>query len=248
MAKDPIDTSSWPTMASVQCGGDGCDQWILVDRTPGIEFTGTGRCTGCLHARIGMPAVTTVDPPAHWFREHNPLPPDPVYPPSVDPPAGVRLGDPDVSAACTGNPRTGRLDHGPLYPISLYSLDPADVAVAFGVHDHLWHRPRGWLIGGPGGADGDVCNPCGGGNKDKSRMEQPRHDLCLRGNPRGGWGRNCPCTHDRPYMRGIKPDQADGAPAVQTVRDRLAATRPEPTPPPVATAFYLFDPEEDPDA
>jgi hypothetical protein len=193
------------------------------------------------------PMPGTVPPPDHWFTAHNPPPAPAVYPPSINPPTGIRVSDPNVRALC--------LDHPEPVDLHLMSLDPDDIRLAYLLHDRLWHNPHGWLIGGPGGADGDVCNPCGGGARDKTPLVTvgpdgeeftgPRHDLCLRGKTRGR-GRDCPCQHDREYMRGLKPSTA-----VDRLRaDTQRATQPDPTPPPVIdppTAGYLFDPE-DPDA
>lgn len=247
MADQPIDTSARPSMTSVQCGGPDCGQWIVVDRA----YDGVGYCSGCLHAKLGGTDHPRVDPPPEWFSEHNPPPPFAVYPPGADI-AGVRIGDPDVAGRCLAHP----LDD-PAGDLHLMTLGPADITVAFAVHDHLWHRRDGWLIGGPGGADGDICNPCGGGGRDKAPLTTtlpggevytgPRHDLCLRGDPRGGWGRNCPCTHDRPHMRGVKPGVRDAAAQVAEIQQRVADShRRAPALPdiPIPTANYLFTIEE----
>lgn len=233
MAREPIDTSSRPSMRSVECGGE-CGEWIVID----AAFTGKGYCSKCLTQQVGMAATgTAVAAPPQWFSRNNPPPPPPVYPPGA-PIAGIRVGDPDVAGYC--------LAHDPPISIHLMTLDPYDIRLAYEMHDIMFHRPTRWLIGGPGGATGDICNPCGGGNKDKTKMEQPRHDLCLRGNPRGGWGRNCPCHHDRPWMRGIKPDTPD-RPVTPTPRP--PANEPVVSEPPTIITGYLFDPEEeDPDA
>ena len=227
MADEPIDTSSRPSMTSVPCA-DECGSWIVVDRA----FTGKGYCSNCLIARIGTTAGAVIAPPPQWSSKNNPPPPPAVYPPGADI-AGIRVADPEVAGYC--------LAHDPPVSIHLMTLDSHDITLAYRMHDIMHHRPTRWLIGGPGGADGDVCNPCGGGNKDKTRMDQPRHDLCLRGNPRGGWGRNCPCRHDRPYMRGIKPEP-DGRAASPTPKPPTAG--PVVSDPPVIITGYLFDPEE----
>lgn len=233
MADQPIDTSSRPSMTSVPCA-DECGSWIVVDRA----FTGKGYCTPCLIARIGSVAGATIEAPPQWFSKNNPPPPPAVYPPGADI-AAIRVSDPDVAGYC--------LAHDPPVSIFLMSLDPYDISLAYRMHDILYHAPTRWLIGGPGGATGDICNPCGGGNKDKTPMEGgPRHDLCLRGNPRGGWGRNCPCQHDRPYMRGIKPETGDRPARPAPVKP--TAAEPVVSDPPVIITNYLFDPEEETDA
>jgi hypothetical protein len=257
MADKKIDCSAWPSMTSVQCGGGNCNEWIIVDGA----FTGTGYCSACLHARVGGDSlIVAVDPPDAWFSAHNPGPPSAVYPPSPHTGIGIRTGDPDVAGRCLAHHLTD-----PAGDLRLLSLDPADIHIAMTLHRQQHHdpftvaggRPIGWLIGGPGGADGDICNPCGGGGKDKAPLVTtvggdtytgPRHDLCLRGNPRGGWGRNCPCTHDRPHMRGIKPGSPD--PAARTVQHVQDILDDHHTPPaiPIPEQGYLFDPEEDTDA
>lgn len=242
MAREPIDTSSRPSMRSVACAGD-CGEWIVIDS----GFTGDGYCSKCLTLRVGLAAAgTTVEPPPQWFARNNPPPPFAVYPPGA-PIAGIRVADPDVAGYC--------LAHDPPVSIHLMTLDPYDISLAYRMHDIMFHQPTRWLIGGPGGADGDVCNPCGGGDRDKNPLitvidgkefKGPRHDLCLRGNRRGGWGRNCPCQHDRPWMRGIKPDTPD-RPVKPTPKP--PASKPVVSEPPVIITGYLFDPEEeDPDA
>lgn len=91
-----------------------------------------------------------------------------------------------------------RCTHGCVIP--LVSLSTEDIDTAFRMHYQVAHAPAGWLIGGAGGADGEVCDPCGGG--DRGRPMEPRHDLCRRGGR--GKGRDCSCTHDRAHMRGTK--------------------------------------------
>lgn len=240
MAKQPVDTSDRPSMQSVECG-DRCGEWIVVDRA----YTGVGYCTACARRRIGAPTLTPItDPPDHWFSRHNPPPPDPVYPPGRA--AAVRVGDPDVSGYCTGHPTSHNLN--------LMSTDPVDIAVACAVHDHVWHNPHGWILGGVGGANDDICRACAGAKWDSDIGKEvameggPRHDLCLKGRTRGR-GANCPCTHDRPYMRGIKPGDhpADVPGALTRIRAAIAAHNPPVPPPPPAAPKpdYLFDPEED---
>lgn len=241
MAKQPIDITGRPSMISTRCGGDNCDEWIVVDRA----YTGTGHCSSCLNRIVerGDEAVTA-DPPPQWFSKHNPPPPDPQYPPG-QPIVGLRTADPNVSGYCLSCPIGSSRA-----VLQLMSLSPDDIHIAVETHRRLWHTRDGWLIGGPGGADGDVCNPCGGAYWDKEQgkvlpLQQPRHDHCLRGRTRGR-GRDCPCNHDRPYMRGVKPGAAEKGQQVQQVQQILAAHRPQP----VQTAItdYLTDPEEDPNA
>lgn len=239
MAREPIDVSSWPSMVSVQCSRPVCDEWVAV--IP--EHANTARCGIHIAEDVGLTTNLNPEKPAHWFTANNPPPEPPVYPPSEHEGVTVRVENPDLTARCLDH----RLDD-PAGQIILYSLDPLDVTVAFGAHDHRHHNPTAWYIGGAGGADADICNPCGGGSKDKTPLpDGPRHDLCLRGNPRGGWGRNCPCTHDKPYMRGTKPGDRDIPGAVDRYRADLAARQPEPAPPPAPTiiANYLWDPEEE---
>lgn len=235
MAAEPIDVTDTPfvCVTCVDCG-------TYVVAVPGQEAD--ARCIECGRAEITHGWAVPIEIPADLAPPRITYP-DPTYPPSPHRTGGVRVGSPDVAGRCLAHPL-----NAPDGDLRLMSLEPADVTVAYALHDQLHHRRTGWLVGGPGGATGDICNPCGGGNKDKTRMEQPRHDLCLRGNPRGGWGRNCPCTHDRPHMRGIKPgaDTTSTAPTVDAVREQLAKHNDRPTIA-IPTQGYLFDPEEDPD-
>jgi hypothetical protein len=248
VADDPIDTTDTP-FVNAECAGCGTN----VVAVP--EHAATSFCIECGRAAAEITHAwavpVPVDPPE--LARPTYLPPPAVYPPT-EPTEGLRVADPDVAGRCLAHPPASPESH-----IRLMSLDPDDIAVAFGIHDHLWHNPTGWLIGGPGGADGDICNPCGGGGKDKRPLTTvldngeaytgPRHDLCLRGNPRGGWGRNCPCQHDRPYMRGVKPDDAGSNRGVDRVQSILGAHRPPPvTAKPAVAADFLWSPEEEQEA
>lgn len=248
MADKPIDTSDRPSMVSVRCGGPDCGEWIVVDRA----FTGTGYCSDCLLTNLDASGpVTAVTPPDHWYTRHNPPPPPADYPPTAG--AAIRAANPDVAAACTS--------HGGTYPVPvpLLSLNPDDITIAFAAHDQVAHRD--WLIGGPGGANGDVCNPCAGAVYDRAQgktvvMEGgPRHDMCLNGRTRGRGG-DCGCTHNKPWMRGTKPRNRDTPGAVERTRAILDRHRPPTaeefkTPPapehpkPLIITGYLFDPEEE---
>lgn len=226
MASEPIDTSVWPSMVSVQCG-TGCGEWIVVDRA----YTGTGFCSGCLADRTGGGVAASYPAPPEWSAAHNPVPPPAVYPERQNTVLPFRTDyDPNVNAVCISHPTA----------VAIPLMTVADAPLAYRIHDHLNHRRWGWLIGGPGGANGDVCDPCGGGTKDKKPLtDGPRHDLCLNGRTRGRGG-DCPCRHDRPWMRGIKP----GAPAAPA-----AAPAPEPAAAPVIPVHdqmtFTLDPEED---
>lgn len=225
MASEPIDTSDRPSMISVRCDG-GCGEWIVIDsERPG------GHCSTCLVESLGGATVGTYPKPDSWSTAHNPPPAPAVYPPSTAPTATtIRIPDPNVTAYCD------RKDHPTPPRIPIMSAHPDDVTSAYYLHDLVHHQPNGWLIGGPGGATGDVCNPCGGGNPDKTPMQQPRHDLCARGTR--GRGRDCPCTHDRPHMRGIKPNTRP-----TQARPYQRPTEPEPALPRYITT-YLPDPED----
>ena len=66
---------------------------------------------------------------------------------------------------------------------------------AFADHHRVAHEDGVWLVGGPGGADDNVCAPCGGGDRDKRPLpDGPDHSRCLRGQTRG-WGGRCGCLH-----------------------------------------------------
>ena len=249
MASEPIDTSSRPNMRSVQCQ-DGCGEWLVIDGA----YTGKAYCSACLANRIGLNHAVTEPPPA-WFSANNPPPPSAVYPPRVDTGTHtpVRVADPNLTGYC--------IQHRKPVPMVIHGLNPDDITVAFAAHDRTWHTPGAWLLGATGGAGDDICRACGGAYWDKEAGREmpltdgPRHDLCLKGKTRGRGG-NCPCTHDRPWMKGVKPTNLDVPGAVRRTQEILAAHRPpdepeppKPTPPPVAM-FGLFDPddEENPDA
>jgi hypothetical protein len=251
MADKPIDCTDRPSMTSVQCGGN-CGQWIVVDKA----YTGVGYCTSCALERIDVEHADGTRMAANNYLfngDPNAPPADPRtinYPPAVYPPSGrasnIRPADPDTAGYCMRHPRPAN--------VGLMSLTPADVAIAYAIHDHIHHRPDAWLIGPAGGADDDICRACAGAKWDRDIGKEvameggPRHDLCLKGRTRGR-GANCPCTHDKPHMRGIKPGDphpADVPGAVARLRAELAAHNPPPpaapAPPPIAA--YLFDPEE----
>jgi hypothetical protein len=246
MASEPIDCTNRPSMTSVQCH-NGCGEWIVIDSA----YTGPAHCTDCHLTLLNAPTIAVItDKPDHWFTAHNP----PPTPPTPD-----RL--PTPPAASTYNTETAIRGycihpHHPRKPapVHLDTLNTDDITLAYRIHDHIHHNPTGWLIGGPGGANSDICNPCGGARWDKDegrvvQLEQPRHDMCLRGRTRGR-GNDCPCTHNRPHMRGIKPDSIDQPGAVTRLQQALAEHTPQPAAadtPPTYITRYLFDPEEEND-
>lgn len=232
----------------VTSSGEPGDGWVFDPTRLGMkEAICAGRDGESCTVRLAV-ALDAID--GHCTK-HLPRPPVPepaVYPPSTHPPAAIRVADPRVAAYC---PHPDRL-----VDLHLMSLDPEDIRLVYQLHDQLHHRPDGWLIGGPGGGEGDVCNPCAGWNtKEKKPLtDGPRHDLCLNGRTtyRGG---DCPCTHNKPHMRGIKPGQEVHQEAWKRRRtEQLAALEDQQraTAERLKTAdhtqiMFLTDPEDDTD-
>lgn len=172
------------------CNGH-CGNTIVVVE----EHAHDALCSGCLMTRINETLVMPPGTVKQWTPPRTVTPPEPVYPPSSK--AAIAPFLTDVEAVC--------INHRHPVHLALTEDTPEAIARAYYIHDHVFHKTGTWLIGGPGGANGDICNPCGGGNRQGGPLEGgPRHDLCLKGRTRGR-GNDCPCTHDKPYMRGIKP-------------------------------------------
>jgi hypothetical protein len=232
----------------VTAGGDPGTAWVFDPTRLGMkEVRCSGRGGETCTVRLG------IQPDATEGRCAKHLPPKPVpepavYPPSSHPPAAIRVADPNVAAYC---PHPNEFVN-----LNLMSLDPDDIRLVYQLHDQLHHRADGWLIGGPGGGVGDVCNPCAGWNtKEKKPLtDGPRHDLCLNGRTtyRGG---DCPCTHDKPHMRGIKPGQEVHQEAWKKKRAEMHATLEEQQRANAerlkaanrAEIMFLIDPEADTD-
>lgn len=212
-------------------------------------------CTGCTTTVAVTVDRTDGQCPDHAARPTIPTPPPPAAPGHNR--TAIAAINPDLTARCL-------IRWCPNNTIALTTGTPAEIALVYAVHDSTYHRDDTWMVGPAGGGSGDICNPCAGWNgKEKQPLtDGPRHDLCLRDKTewRGG---DCPCTHHKPHMRGIKPGQAVDDERTRAARARLAANRANAstlaalTPTqivalsPTAADYYqatLIDPEEDTDA
>ena len=104
-----------------------------------------------------------------------------------------------------------------------------DALLSIHAHELVMHRENAWMVGGVGGSNTRICDPCGGASPggwalvEGERVELPpkgspfgitfksaRHDLCLNGHSRGrGQTYECDCKHrtpeqQQPHLKGKK--------------------------------------------
>lgn len=192
MADQPIDTTDTPfvNVACVACG-----TWVIA--VP--ERVDMAMCLDCRRSQEG------IDWP--WFTAEGDWHPSVGYPAPGS--AGVvsepRMHDFRPAEYEIGPNLTvfadvdGVRDFGCLicrqhWPMIFGVADDQMGAVLSG-HHRTFHAVDVWLVGGPGGSRHGVCAPCGGGNRDKTRMPGgPDHSKCLSGRIAGRSGL-CDCKH-----------------------------------------------------
>lgn len=192
MADEPIDCSG-SHYVSARCVG--CGTHVVA--VP--EQIDQARCLDCrrTHEQITVP----------WFTPYGKWHPTVGYPAPGSAgaisdgkmthfgPAEYEIGqklshfapsDPHITLRC--------VSCGETWP-QVLGLDDSGRVRAFADHDRIAHHPNAWLVGGPGGANETICDPCGGGGPEKRpRDGGPDHSKCLKGK-KSGWGGRCDCQH-----------------------------------------------------
>jgi hypothetical protein len=192
MANQPIDCSR-THYESTQCVG--CPAYVVIAQ----GFTGVAMCLECRRSHENIDW--------EWFTPLGEWHPEVGYPApgsggvvsdgkQVDfGPAEYETGPNLTPFALVDTSRVFRCIRCREQWPMVVGLTPEEMVRGFADHDRVAHQEGVWLVGGPGGADENVCAPCGGGDRDKRPLPGgPDHSLCLKGKTKG-WGGRCGCQH-----------------------------------------------------